>query len=256
MKTLVTIGRGGTGKTSFVALMTKYFIEAGQAPLLLVDADPDQNLAEMVGIDLKEAGKQTISELLVSTFIEQGGTTVGVPPAERIESRIWASGLFENKNFDFLAVGTKWVEGCYCMPNSALKGALESLTKNYKYVLIDSPAGLEHLNRRITSKVNDIFDILDHSKKSFDHVKRAYRIAKEVNIEFDDFYLIGGYRFPEEMGSQVENALKFKYLGKIAFDKQLDEYALTGRSLLDLPLDNAAYASVKGIMKKAGYIQQ
>ncbi len=71
MKTLVTIGRGGTGKSSFVALMTKCFIENGKTPILLVDADPDQNLAEMVGIDLKEAGKKTISELLVDTFIER-----------------------------------------------------------------------------------------------------------------------------------------------------------------------------------------
>jgi CO dehydrogenase maturation factor len=254
MKTLVTIGRGGTGKSSFVALMTKCFIEAGQAPLLLVDADPDQNLAEMVGIDLKEAGKSTISELLVSTFIEKGGTTIGIPPTERIESKIWSSGLFESDNFDFLAVGTKWVEGCYCMPNSALKGALGSLTKNYEYVLIDSPAGLEHLNRRIKSKVNDIFDILDHSKKSFDHVKRAHRIAKEVNMEFDNFYLIGGYRFPENLASQVETDLKFKYLGKIASDERLDEYVLTGQSLLDLSSDNVAYASVKEIMKTAGYL--
>ena len=253
MKTLVTIGRGGTGKSSFVALMTRCFIEAGQTPLLLVDADPDQNLAEMVGIDLKEAGKHTISELLVSTFIEQGGTTVGIPPTERIESKIWANGLFESDDFDFLAVGTKWIEGCYCMPDSALKGALKSLTKNYKYVLIDSPAGLEHLNRRIASKVDDIFDILDHSKKSVDHVKRAYRIAREVKIEFSNFYLIGGYRFPENLAGQVETDLNFKYLGKIAADKTLDEYALEGKSLLDLPSDNAAYASVKKIMKTAGY---
>ena len=152
MKTLVTVGRGGTGKSSFTALMAKAFIEANQAPILLVDADPDQNLAEMLGVDLKEAGKSTIADLIVSTFIERGGTTVGIPPTQRIESRIWENGLYESKNFDFMAVGTKWVEGCYCMPNSALKGALESLTKNYKYVLIDSPAGLENLNRRITSK--------------------------------------------------------------------------------------------------------
>jgi CO dehydrogenase maturation factor len=90
MKTLVTMGRGGTGKTSFVALTAKYFIELGETPLLLVDADPDQNLGEMVGVDLKEAGKKTISELLVETFLEEeGGTTVGVPPTERIENRIW-----------------------------------------------------------------------------------------------------------------------------------------------------------------------
>ena len=254
MKTLVTIGRGGTGKSSFTALMAKSFIEAGQAPLLLVDADPDQNLAEMLGIDLKEAGKSTISELLVSTFIEQGGTTIGVPPTERIESRIWENGLYESKNFDFLAIGTKWVEGCYCMPNAALKGALGSLTKNYKYILIDSPAGLENLNRRITSNVNDIFDILDHSKKSFDHVKRAVRIAKEVDMKFDNFYLIGGYRFPPELGKQAEADLKFRFLGKIAEDEQLDEYVLNGKSLLDLPSDNKAYVSVKTIMKNLGYL--
>ena len=254
MKTLVTIGRGGTGKSSFTALMAKCFVESGQSPLLLVDADPDQNLAEMLGIDLNEAGKSTIAELLVTTFIDKGGTTVGVPPTERIESRIWEKGLYESKNFDFLAVGTKWVEGCYCMPNSALKGALESLTKNYKYMLVDSPAGLENLNRRITSEVNDIFDILDHSKKSQDHVRRAVKIAKEVEMKFDNFYLIGGYRFPAELGKQAEADLKYRYLGKIDADELLDEYVLEGKSLLDLPKDNKAYLSVQSILKTLDYL--
>jgi len=254
VKTLVTVGRGGTGKSSFTALMAKAFVENGTAPILLVDADPDQNLAEMLGIDLKEAGKSTIADLLVSTFIEGGGTTVGVPPTERIESRIWEKGLYESKNFDFMAVGTKWVEGCYCMPNSALKGALESLTKNYRFVLIDSPAGLENLNRRITSTVNDIFDILDHSKKSQDHVRRAVKIAQEVDMKFENFYLIGGYRFPAELGKQTEANLKYKYLGKIAADETLDEYVLDGKSILDLPNDNKAYLSVKKILRTLGYV--
>jgi CO dehydrogenase maturation factor len=254
MKTLVTVGRGGTGKSSFTAMMAKCFIDAGVSPILLVDADPDQNLAEMLGVDLKEAGKSTIADLIVSTFITGGGTTVGVPPTQRIESRIWENGLYESKNFDFMAVGTKWIEGCYCMPNSALKGALESLTKNYKFVLVDSPAGLENLNRRITSTVNDIFDILDHSKKSQDHVRRAYKIAKEVDMKFDNFYLVGGYRFPPELGKQAEADLKFKYLGKIDADEQLDDYVLNGKNLLDLPKTSKAYLSVNKILKTLGYL--
>ena len=254
MKTLVTVGRGGTGKSSFSALMAKAFIEAKQSPILLVDADPDQNLGEMLGLDLKEAGKSTIADLIVSTFIESGGTTVGVPPTQRIEARIWEKGLYESPNFDFMAVGNKWVEGCYCMPNSALKGALESLTKSYKYVIVDSPAGLENLNRRITSNVNDIFDILDHSKKSQDHVRRAYKIAKEVDMKFENFYLIGGYRFPPELGNQAEADLGFKYLGKIDADQQLDEFVLEGESLLELPSTNKAYQSVQNILSSLGYL--
>jgi CO dehydrogenase maturation factor len=256
MKTLVTIGRGGTGKTSFVALMTKYFIEIGDTPLLLVDADPDQNLGEMIGIDLKEKGKETISELLAETFLEEGGTTVGIPPTERIENKIWTYGMYEGDYFDFIALGTKWVEGCYCLPNAALKGALESLTKNYKYVLIDSPAGLEHLNRRITSKVNDIFDIIDPSKKSFDHVERAYHIAKGVKIDFENFYVIGGFRFSENLRNHVENALRFEYLGKVACDEKVEEYILAGKSLLDLPSNCPACVSAKKILEKAGYIKK
>lgn len=256
MKTLVTMGRGGTGKTSFVALITKYFIEIGDTPLLLVDADPDQNLGEMVGIDLKEEGKETVSELLVKTFLEEGGTTVGVPPTERIESRIWAYGMHEGDYFDFIALGTKWVEGCYCLPNVALKGALQSVTKNYKYVLIDSPAGLEHLNRRIASEVGDIFDIIDPSKKSFDHVKRAYRIAEEVKINFENFYVIGGFRFPEHLGDQTKKALNFEYLGKIASDKRVEEYVLIGKSLLKLPSESLAYISVKKLLGEASYNKQ
>jgi CO dehydrogenase maturation factor len=254
MKTLVTVGRGGTGKSSFTALMAKALIEDKQSPILLVDADPDQNLAEMVGIDLKDAGKATMADLVVSTFIQSGGTTVGIPPSERIESRIWESGLYESAHFDFLGVGTKWVEGCYCMPNAALKNALESLTKNYKFVLVDSPAGLENLNRRITSKVNDIFDILDHSKKSQDHVRRAVRIIKEVDMQYENFYLVGGYRFPQELGKQAEADLKLKYLGKIAQDEQLDDFVLNGKSLIDLPNDNKAYLSVKEILKSLDYL--
>ncbi len=253
MKKIVSMGRGGSGKTSFVALMTKYFIEIGDTPLLLVDLDPDQNLGEMVGIDFKEDGKKTISELLIETFIEKGGTSVGIPPSERIESEIWSRGLYEGASFDMIAVGTKFVEGCYCLPDASLKRALEGLTKTYRYVLIDSPAGLEHLNRRIASEVDDIFDIIDPSRKSFSHVERAYKIAKEVKINFENFYIVGGYRFPEGLRAEVEKRTKLKYLGKIAYDKEVENYVISGKSLLELPSSSPAYISVKELMKKAGY---
>lgn len=250
---MVSMGRGGTGKTSFVALMTKYFMEKGIIPLLLVDVDPDQNLGEMVGVDLEGEGRKTISELLIETFREEGGTTVGVPPSERIEGKIWEKGLYEGKYFDLMAVGPKWVEGCYCLPDAALKGALSRLTKAYKCVIVDSPAGLEHLNRKITSEVDDIFDIIDPSKKSFDHVRRAYRIAKEVGIAFRNFYIIGGYRYPEGLGEEVGKRTDLEYLGRIAYDRKVEEYILSGKSLLELPSASPAYHSVKEIMQKAGY---
>ena len=118
---IVSMGRGGSGKTSFIALMTKFFIETGEHPLLLVDLDPDQNLGEMVGIDFVKEEKKTISELLIETFLEDGGTTFGIAPSDRVEGKIWEKAQIEGEFFDLIAIGPKWIEGCYCIPDAALK---------------------------------------------------------------------------------------------------------------------------------------
>ncbi len=249
----MTIGRGGTGKSSFTALVAKYFIALGETPILLVDTDPDQNLGEMVGVDLEKESKRSITELLYATFIEQGGSTIGIPPAERIENRIWTEGLYEGPSFDFMTVGTKWTEGCYCLPDAALKRAIGSLSKTYRHILIDSPAGLENLNRRITGDVDDIFDLVDPSNKSFEHVKRAYKVIQEVKIAFENFYLVGGYRFPKELGSEMNRRTGLRFVGKIPSDDIVSSYVLEGRSLLEIPSSSKAYNAVKTIMTSLGY---
>jgi CO dehydrogenase maturation factor len=248
MKTFVTMGRGGTGKTSFVALMAKYLIKKGATPVLLVDADPDQNLAEMVGVDLESSGRRTIAELLSETFIERGGTTIGIPPSHRIENRIWEHGLYEGDNFDLLSVGTKWVEGCYCLPDAALKNALSAITRQYRYILIDSPGGLEHLNRKIASSVDIIFDVMGPSSKSFAHVKRAHRVIQEVGISFDRFYVVGGYAFPQGLDARASQETGLPYLGKIAQDPLVADRVLAGDSLLDIPETSPAYRSVTAML--------
>src|SRR5512136_2136520 len=99
---------------------------------------------------------------------------------------------------------------------------------------IDSPAGIEHLNRKIVSRVDDIFDIIGASSKSFEHVKRAYRIAREVGIQFDHFYIVGGNQMPPGFAIPEPEAPQ-QYLGPIVYDPQVQEAVLHGRSLLELP---------------------
>ena len=249
MKTIVTMGRGGTGKTSFVALMARYLIEKRATPVLLVDADPDQNLAEMVGVDLEASGKKTIAELLSETFIAQGGTTVGIAPSKRIENRLWEEGLYEGGDFDLFAVGTKWVEGCYCLPDAALKNALGAITKQYRYILIDSPGGLEHLNRKIASDVDIIFDVIGPSSKSFAHIRRAHRVIQDVGIRFNRFYVIGGYAFPAHLNARVAAETGLPYRGKIEEDSSVADRVMAGKSLLDIPVESPAYRSVSAILE-------
>ncbi len=109
------------------------------------------------------------------------------------------------------------------------------------------------MNRRITSQVDDVFDIIDPSQKSFNHIERAYKVAKEVGIDFKNFYVVAGYRFPEELEAEIEKRIKPKYLGKIAYDKDVESYVISGKSLLELPSSSAAYVSVRRLVAEAGY---
>ena len=83
MKTLVTMGRGGTGKTSFVALQTKFFVERNETPLLLVDVDPDQiavrvviendALGDLAAIDTRALRKVDVQRVSVAMVAELHG---------------------------------------------------------------------------------------------------------------------------------------------------------------------------------------
>ena len=101
--------------------------------------------------------------------------------------------------------------------------------------------------------VDDIFDIIDPSQKSFHHVERAYRVAKEVKIDFNNFYVVGGNRVPIELEAEVEKRTKLEYIGKISYDKEVENYVLSGKPLLEIPSSSSAYNSVEELMKKAGY---
>lgn len=248
MKSIVSTGRGGAGKTSFIALLTKY-LGKGKS-LLLVDIDPDENLAEMVGVDLEKEGVKTISSILFD--IQKGKVDEelkSLPRPSQIEY-MFHTCLYEGAGFDLFSLGTKWTEGCYCQPNNILKSIIPKLSKNYDYTLIDSPAGLEHLNRRVMSEVDDIFAMIDPSKKSFHNVKRALEITKEVGIRFKNFYLVSNYRFPKDLEGSIGKRMGLKYLGRIDYDKNVEECTLQGKSLLDIPEDSPAFLSVKKIMEK------
>ena len=250
MKSMVATGRGGSGKTSFIALLAKYLRPKNS--LLLVDADPDENLAEMMGVNLEEEKLKTISRVLFD--IQKGEVPEelkSLPRPNQIEY-MFHTCLYEGTGFDLFSLGTKWTDGCYCQPNNILKSIIPKLSRNYDYTLIDSPAGLEHLNRKIMPQVNDIFAIVDPSKKSFHNIKRACRIMKEIGMKYNNFYVVANHKFSQDMGELIEKRTGLRYLGKIDYDKSLEEYSFNGKSLLDLPENSPAYVSVKKIMEKIG----
>ncbi len=246
---IVSTGRGGTGKTTFTALATRYLAR----PLLLIDIDPDQSLADMLGIDLEKEGVRTVLDILYDIQKRKGyGELDSMPLPEKIEYLFSTECLYESEEFDLISLGIKWTEGCYCFPNNLIRGIIPKLAQNYAHTLIDAPAGLEHLNRNVTSEVDDLFIILDPSLKSLKNIGRIQRLAKEVGITYQNFYMVANHRFNEETEKHIQST-GGTYLGKIEYDADVEEHNLAGKSLLQLPENSPASLSVKKILENAGY---
>lgn len=256
---IVSTGRGGTGKSTFVALATKYL----PSPMLLLDIDPDQSLADMLGIDLEatiiktEIGREvpikTLSDL--TTQIEEEDALMelgGGPPMMKISLLLKWYSTYHSDKFDLLSIGTRWTEGDYRSANYLFEFIIPSIGKNYSHILVDSPAGVEHLNRRVVTHIDDLFLVLDPSSKSMKHVERVKKITTGVDITYDHLYIVGNYEF-DQQAERYFRGLGETYLGKIDYDLNVKDCNLKGRSLLNLPADSPACLSVKKILHKAGY---
>ncbi len=241
------------GKTCFIAGLAR--VLSANGPLLLIDADPDQNLAEAVGVEVEREGVKSVSELLFDVKAGRIDPRIeNAPLAEKVDYLLSHHGLYEGERFDLFSLGTKWSEGCYCRPNNILKGLIARLESGYRFVLIDSPAGLEHLNRRITASFDDIFAVVGGSKKALDNARRAKRIAEEIQIRFKRFYLAAGYDYPPERFGELSADPAFAYCGPLARDPEVARISLAGGSIFSLPDGSPFIESVRSIARTAGYL--
>ncbi len=250
---VISTGRGGSGKTTFIALAAKY-LSSVTSPLLVIDVDGDQNLADMLGVDLEKEKVRTILDVL---FDLQKGTTYeqlkSMPMPQKIEYLLHSDCVYEGEKFDLISLGVKWTTGCYCLPSDLLKGIIPKMANSYKYMLVDTPGGLEHLNRKVVSEVDDLFVILDPSLKSIKNVQRTQKITKDLDIKYNNFYLVANHKFNEHLEEQFRHIEGTSYLGKIDYDANVEKYNFTGRSLFELPEDSPACLSVERILAKAGH---
>ncbi|MCS7281266.1 MAG: AAA family ATPase [Desulfobacterota bacterium] len=242
----VVTGRGGAGKSTFTALFAR-FVKVER--LLLIDLDPDSSLPKMVGADLERNGKVTVSEALYDIMVKDRKDDAPKLIEERLKD---GSIIYKAEKFHLVTLGTKLAPGCYCLPDEMIKDMIQKLRKDYDMVLVDSPAGLEHLNRKVTPDIDDLFVILDPSEKSLKHIERIKRVIRGVRINYKNFYLVANYRFTDETIGSLKGSGE-ALLGRIYFDENVRTFNLEGKSLFLLPEDSPASRSVKQILLEARY---
>jgi CO dehydrogenase maturation factor len=245
-KQIAVAGKGGTGKTTFTSLLIRYLIERQKRPILAVDADPNANLNEALGVELGE----TISEVIAQTK-SLNGLPAGMTQETFIQYKL-QSALIETKDVDLLVMGGPDGPGCYCFPNNILRKHLDDLAVNYEYVIMDNEAGLEHISRKVTSDIDCLFVVSDASARAIRSAGRVHDLVKSINSRVKELYLVVTKTRDgdiEALQSEIA-ATGLTLISTIPYDAEVARYDLESKPLFDLPADAKAVQAVNNICKK------
>ncbi len=245
-KVIALAGKGGVGKTTVSALALRYFAKNNKSPVLAVDADPNSNLGETLGLDVTK----TVGDVREDFMRDPQGVPSGMDKIVYIEMLINQI-IIETEAFDLLVMGRQEGQGCYCMVNNILNKFTDELSKNYKYLLVDNEAGMEHLSRRTSGQVDMLILVTDYALRGLRAVARIKEMLGGLKLAVSDIGLVVN-RAPEKLGSVfLDEAEKtdIPIICQIPDDKALLEFDMERKSMLDLPDNSPAVQAVDKMME-------
>lgn len=246
--TIAFAGKGGTGKTSLAGLTIKYLLNKRKGPILAVDADSNSCLNEALGVDVHTTIGKLREDSLEAVRVT-GDRPGGMPMEQLFEYQVQQS-LIEANGFDLLVMGRPEGPGCYCAANHIIRKYTDKLSEGYPYVVIDNEAGMEHLSRRTTNKVNLLLIVSDPTFKGVLAAKRIYDLVVELNLEVDRKALIINRVIGNEI-VQLEEVIQnsgLPFAGAIPQDSMIMEFDLKGSPVYHLPLDAVSVQALWSIL--------
>lgn len=228
---LAVAGKGGVGKTSISAAMVRLLAQRyPDKKILAIDADPAVGLSTALGIGAGRTLDDIRREVAGEVTERQGGGVSDILGSVR--DRLLAA-MDKRAGYDFFAIGRPETAGCYCAVNTYLRQVISLLVGEYDYVVIDSEAGIEQINRRVLEKVTHLLLVSDASRKGVEVVRTVKRVADEL-VMYEKCGVIFN-RVPDEWMPAAADAGGIPVLAVIGEDAAQTEFDILGRTVFDLP---------------------
>jgi len=242
---IAVAGKGGSGKTTISALIIRYLKNKGTGPILTVDADPNANLGDSLGLQYE----RTIGQILNSFQKDKISIPSGMTKENYLEYKL-NEAIVESKGLDFIAMGRGEGPECYCYPNVLLRKLIDELSGNYAYVVMDNEAGMEHLSRRTTQNIDDLLIISNHSVKGVRAVAQIIELVTELKLTVKrQSVIINAVKNQiEPIVAEELSRLNIKPTAIFQWDEEVYNYDLQLKPLLDLPDTSKAVMAVGELM--------
>ena len=250
---IAVAGKGGTGKTSLTGLLIDYLVKKRERPILAVDADANANLNEVLGEKLEVTIGQ-IKEEINKAEASGSGFPGGMTKADYMKYRL-NEAIVEGTGYDMLVMGRTQGEGCYCYVNGLLKTQLHNLSKNYKYLIIDNEAGMEHLSRGTVRDIDTLLLISDCSTRGIQAAGRIRKLIIELKLKVPRIHLIVNRAPQGVLNKGIKEEIEkqeLELVGVVPMDPMIYEYDSNGKPLVTLPEDSVSKQAIREIIAKLG----
>ncbi len=240
---IVIAGKGGVGKTMVSSLLVRCIAELKEdAKILAIDADPASNFADALG---------TKPSMSIGELIENFANVKKVNFLDYLQQKI-SENTTHTEKFDFIEMGQGEGAGCYCSVNDVLRFVLEEKQKNYKFVIVDCAAGLEHLSRKTTTGADVLLIVTDLCEAGFRSAETIKKIAVNAGVKEDTMFLVINKVKNEEnlkiLKERIANT-KILEICRIPYDENVAEYNACAIPLINLPPYSKAYIKIMELAK-------
>ena len=250
--TIAVAGKGGVGKTTTCGMLIDYLCKKNKGPVLVVDADANANLNEVLGVEMETSLGQIREEIAHAEL--KGTIPKGMSKADYAEFK-FNSALIEEDDFDMLVMGRTQGQGCYCYVNGMLKTQVDKYARNYSFVVMDNEAGLEHVARGTLPHVDTMLLISDCSRRGIQAVARIAEMVGELKLNPGNMGLIVN-RAPdgvldEGVRAEIEKH-SLKLFGVLPHSEAVYRCDCDGEPSSKLPDEDPMKLALKGIMQSIG----
>jgi CO dehydrogenase maturation factor len=238
-------GKGGVGKTTLCGILVRYLAErVKKGPVLAVDADPNANLNEVLGM----AAYQTIGDARETMKTE---VPSGMTKETWMELKVHES-LAEGRGYDLLVMGRPEGQGCYCAANTLVKKHIDVLKENYPFVVVDNEAGMEHMSRLVTQDVDHLFVVSDGTARGILTAGRILGLVSELNLTIGQTYVIINRIKPDRLDETQKLAAdrKVNVAAYIQDDPDLFETDAEGGNIFSLNGSSQALSGAYSLFEK------
>ena len=243
-KRILVCGKGGSGKSTLVAVMAT-ILQQKAYEVMVLDGDasnPEGLVRLLFGLGVEGEPKPLIEFFgginAVTCPVDDPSPLTRINDSNPVpENRINFSKEISSEYYLQKGSMTLLQAGKIASYGQGCDGPLEKVVRDFMVEgdavnLIDMKAGIEHFGRKIPDRMDIILGVLDYTLESVSIAKRMTEFCQEAGIK--DFWLILNKIGSEEVESMLMDKLvnlQDKVIGSISYDQELIKAGLSGDAL-------------------------